>query len=150
MHPGGVSSDPFDLHRFLDAQHDSYEGATRELRAGRKRGHWMWWVFPQVAGLGASANSVRYAVSGLDEARAYLAHPALGARLRECAQILLDLPGRDAAAVVGGIDAVKLRSSMTLFAAADPDDPAFGAVLEEFFGGERDGETTERLAQADG
>ena len=147
MHAGRVSSDPFDLHRFLDAQHDTHERATRELRAGRKTGHWMWWTFPQLAGLGRSATSVRYAVSGLAEARAYLAHPALGARLRECAQILLDLPGRDAEDVFGDVDAVKLRSSMTLFAAADPDDPAFSAVLEEYFGGERDGETTERLAR---
>jgi len=150
VHPGRVSSDPFDLHRFLDAQHDTYERATRELRAGRKTGHWMWWTFPQVAGLGRSATSVRYAVSGLDEARAYLAHPALGDRLRECARILLDLPGRDAEDVFGDVDAVKLRSSMTLFATADPDEPSFSGVLEEYFGGERDGETTERLAREGG
>ena len=144
----GVSTDPHDLARFLDAQRDTFERATAELRAGRKTSHWMWWVFPQLAGLGTSPTSVRYAIGGLDEARAYLAHPALGDRLRECARILLDLPERDAEAVFGGIDAVKLRSSMTLFAAADPDEPAFAGVLEEYFGGERDGETTERLSRA--
>lgn len=143
-----MSHDPHDLARFLDAQRDTFERATAELRAGRKTSHWMWWVFPQLAGLGRSATSVRYAVADLAEARAYLAHPGLGDRLRECARILLDLPTRDAEAVFGGVDAVKLRSSMTLFAAADPDEPAFAAVLEEYFGGERDGETTERLSGA--
>jgi uncharacterized protein (DUF1810 family) len=143
-----VSNDPYDLARFLDAQHDTFERAAAELRAGRKTSHWMWWVFPQLAGLGRSATSVRYAISGLDEARAYLAHPGLGDRLRECARILLDLPEKDAEAVFGGIDAVKLRSSMTLFTAADPDEPAFAEVLEEYFGGERDGETTELLNRA--
>ncbi|WP_432561226.1 DUF1810 domain-containing protein [Kineococcus sp. SYSU DK003] len=141
-----MSNDPFDLERFLDAQSSSYEQATAELRAGRKTSHWMWWTFPQIAGLGRSSTSQRYAISGLDEARAYLAHPALGDRLRECARILLDLPDKDAVAVFGDVDATKLRSSMTLFAATDPDEPTFSAVLEEYFGGERDAATTDRLA----
>jgi uncharacterized protein (DUF1810 family) len=137
----------FDLQRFVDAQDagGTYGRALAELRAGAKRGHWMWFVFPQVAGLGSSAMSRRYAISGQDEARAYLAHPLLGARLRECAQALLDLPGSDATAVLGGIDAQKLHSSMTLFARADPADPLFGAVLAKYFAGREDGGTTSRL-----
>jgi uncharacterized protein (DUF1810 family) len=137
----------FDLQRFVDAQDagGTYERALAELRAGAKRGHWMWFVFPQIAGLGFSAMSRRYAVSGPAEARAYLAHPVLGARLRECAQALLDLPGSDAAAVLGGIDAQKLQSSMTLFARADPADPVFGAVLAKYFAGREDEGTTTRL-----
>ena len=135
------------LERFVAAQDEggTYDRALRELRAGRKTSHWMWFVLPQVAGLGRSSTAVHYALAGLDEARAYLAHPVLGPRLRECAQALLDLPGRDVTAVLGGVDAQKLRSSMTLFEAADPDEPRFAAVLDEYFGGERDPATTERL-----
>ena len=138
-------SDPYELHRFVDAQTDTYAQALSELRAGRKTSHWMWFVFPQVAGLGRSATAQRYAVSGLDEARAYLAHPVLGPRLVECAEALTSLPGRDAAAVLGPVDAQKLRSSMTLFAHADPSQPAFRAVLEQYFGGQEDDATTARL-----
>ncbi|NAZ77923.1 DUF1810 family protein [Kineococcus sp. T13] len=141
-----MSSDRYDLQRFVDAQDGTYEGAVSELRAGRKTSHWMWWVFPQIAGLGSSPTSVRYALSGLDEAQAYLAHPVLGNRLRECARTLLDLPGDDAEEVFGGVDAAKLRSSMTLFTATDPDEPTFSAVLEKYFGGERDAATTDRLS----
>ncbi|WP_432573620.1 DUF1810 domain-containing protein [Kineococcus sp. SYSU DK005] len=137
--------DPFDLQRFVEAQEGTYERALAEIAAGRKTSHWMWWVFPQVAGLGSSPTSQRYAVSGLPEAQAYLAHPVLGQRLRECARVLLDLPGRDPVAVFGEVDAAKLRSSMTLFAATDPEEPTFDAVLEGFFGGERDGLTEDRL-----
>lgn len=134
-----------DVSRFVAAQEagGSYERALRELRAGRKTSHWMWWVFPQVAGLGRSPTSQQYGVRGLDEARAYLAHPVLGARLRECAEALVALRGSDPVAVMGGIDAVKLRSSMTLFAhAAEGHDAApFRAVLGQYFGGEEDPHT---------
>ena len=140
----------FDLTRFVTAQDTggAYAAALGELRAGHKRGHWMWFVFPQVAGLGHSANAQRYAVSGLDEARAYLAHPVLGPRLVECAEALSGLASNDAVAVMGGIDAVKLRSSMTLFAHAaehEDDRQVFRAVLEKFYGGEEDPATIIRL-----
>ena len=139
-------SDPHDLQRFLDAQDGgTYGRALQELRRGRKTSHWMWFVFPQIAGLGRSPMAQRYAIASLDEARAYLAHPVLGPRLRESAQALADLPGTDAEAVMGGIDAVKLRSSMTLFARADPDEPVFAAVLEQYFGGASDPGTEARL-----
>jgi uncharacterized protein (DUF1810 family) len=141
-------SDPFGLQRFVDAQDagGTYDAALRELRAGRKRGHWMWFVFPQIAGLGHSEMSRHYAVSGTDEARAYLRHPVLGPRLVACARALADLPpGTDAVAVLGPIDAQKLHSAMTLFAAADPAEPVFGEVLGRFFGGRPDGGTTSRL-----
>ena len=136
-----------DLERFVRAQDDrgTYDQALRELRAGRKTSHWMWFVFPQVAGLGRSEMAQAYAISGTDEARAYLDHPVLGERLRECCRALLDLDTDDAEQVLGGIDAVKLRSSMTLFARADPDERLFTEVLEKFFGGEADPATDERL-----
>jgi uncharacterized protein (DUF1810 family) len=138
--------DPYELQRFVAAQDDggTYVAAVNELRAGRKRSHWMWFVFPQVAGLGQSPTSRRYAISSLDEARAYLEHPVLGSRLRECAGILSELEGHSAQEIFGGIDAMKLRSSMTLFARADPDRPEFRRVLEIYFGGDPDA-TTERL-----
>ena len=139
-------SEPFGLERFVRAQDGGvYEQALRELRAGAKRGHWMWFVFPQVAGLGRSSTAQHYALSGLEEARAYLAHPVLGPRLVECAQALLELSGRDPVRVLGSVDAVKLRSSMTLFAHADPSQPVFRAVLEQYFGGQEDDATTSRL-----
>lgn len=138
-------SDPFDLQRFVDAQAGTYDQALAELRAGAKGGHWMWFVFPQVAGLGSSPTAQRYAISGLPEAQAYLDHPVLGPRLVECAQALLDLGPVDPARVLGGIDAVKLRSSMTLFERAEPEAAVFGAVLDRWFAGERDGATTSRL-----
>jgi uncharacterized protein (DUF1810 family) len=137
---------PFDLERFLQAQdRGTYEQALSELRAGAKRGHWMWFVFPQVAGLGRSATAQQYAISGLPEAQAYLDHPVLGPRLVECAQALLELDTADAVRVFGPVDAVKLRSSMTLFERAEPEAAVFGQVLDRFFGGERDPETTRRL-----
>jgi uncharacterized protein (DUF1810 family) len=135
-----------DLERFVRAQDGGvYDGALRELRAGAKRGHWMWFVFPQVAGLGRSSTAQHYALAGLEEARAYLAHPVLGPRLVECAQALLELSGRDPVRVLGSVDAVKLRSSMTLFEAAAPDERVFAEVLERWFDGERDEATTTRL-----
>jgi uncharacterized protein (DUF1810 family) len=140
-------TDPFDLQRFVDAQDagGTYDAALAELRAGHKRSHWMWFVFPQVAGLGRSAMAARYAISGPAEARAYLAHPVLGPRLIESARALTDLDTADAVAVLGGVDAQKLRSSMTLFAAVAPDEPVFGAVLDRFFAGVPDPGTTSRL-----
>jgi len=140
-------TDSFALQRFVDAQDDggTYRAALAELRAGRKRSHWMWFVFPQVAGLGSSPMAREFAVSGLDEARAYLAHPVLGPRLVESARALTGLDGADAAAVLGSTDAMKLRSSMTLFAAAAPDEPVFRQVLDQYFGGVPDAATTDRL-----
>ena len=136
-----------DLERFVRAQDEggTYEQALRELRAGRKTSHWMWFVLPQVQGLGRSPMARTYAVSGLAEAREYVDHPVLGERLRECCRALLDLDGLSATAVLGGVDAVKLRSSMTLFARADPDEPLFGALLDRFFDGEADPATDQLL-----
>src|SRR5947209_12301945 len=140
-------SDPFGLSRFVEAQAqgETYARALEELRAGSKRSHWMWFVFPQVAGLGRSATAQHFAVTGLAEARAYLAHPVLGPRLVEAARALTALPGSDAARVLGSVDPLKLRSSMTLFAAADPGQPVFTEVLDRYFGGEPDEATTGRL-----
>lgn len=141
--------DPHDLERFVAAQDEAatYDAALAELRAGHKRSHWMWFVFPQLRGLGQSPISRRYAISSLDEARAYLAHPVLGPRLLESSRILLELEGRSAQDVFGAIDAMKLRSSMTLFKHADPGNPVFRGVLETYFGGIPD-ELTERLLAA--
>ncbi|MBN1093359.1 DUF1810 domain-containing protein [Blastococcus sp. TML/M2B] len=138
-------SDAFDLQRFVDAQRGSYDTALAELRAGAKRSHWMWFVFPQIAGLGRSATAQHFAISGLDEARAYLAHPVLGPRLLECTRALAELDASDPVAVLGSIDAQKLRSSMTLFAHADPAEPLFRAVLDRYFAGAEDDATTSRL-----
>jgi len=138
-------SDPFGLQRFVDAQSQTYDQALAELRAGQKRTHWMWFVFPQVAGLGHSGMAQRFAISGLDEARAYLAHPVLGRRLVESAKALTALDVDDPAAVLGSVDAMKLQSSMTLFALAAPDEPVFREVLDHYFGGELDQGTTSRL-----
>ena len=143
-------SDPHGLDRFVAAQNqaDTFATAVAELRAGAKRSHWMWFVFPQIAGLGQSPTSRRYAIASLEEARAYLAHPVLGPRLIECARILCELEGKTAQDVFGGIDAIKLRSSMTLFARADPSNPVFGQVLDAYFGGVPD-EATEGLLGVD-
>ena len=122
-----------------------YEHATAELMRGRKTSHWMWFVFPQIAGLGHSEMSRRYAISSLAEARAYLAHPVLGRRLVECASILVALPDRTAEQIFGGIDAQKLRSSMTLFLRADPDEQVFAQVLDQYFEGATDVATEDRV-----
>lgn len=144
--PSGTErADPFNLTRFVTAQeeHASYRQALTELRDGRKVTHWIWWVFPQVAGLGRSETSRYYAISSLDEARAYLAHPVLGPRLREAAAAVLGHVGRSADQVLGGDD-VKLRSCMTLFERAAPDDELFRNVIATFFDGASDA-VTERL-----
>jgi uncharacterized protein (DUF1810 family) len=131
------------LERFVSAQdaRGTYDAALAELRAGRKTSHWMWFVFPQLAGLGLSEMSRRYAIASLDEARAYLAHPVLGPRLQECARALLGLDGRTATEILGPVDALKLRSSLTLFARAAPEDPLFGEVLDRYFDGRPDDAT---------
>jgi uncharacterized protein (DUF1810 family) len=139
--------DPDRLQRFVEAQDGdgTYERALAELRAGRKTSHWMWFVFPQIAGLGRSEMSRRYAISSAEEARAYFDHPVLGPRLVECARALLEHEGRSATEIMGGIDATKLRSSMTLFAAVAPEEPAFRQILDRYFDGEPDEATTRRL-----
>jgi uncharacterized protein (DUF1810 family) len=133
-----MTDDRFNLARFVEAQRaGTYERALNELTAGRKTSHWMWFVFPQVAGLGQSATARHFAISSLGEARAFLAHPVLGARLRQCAAVVAGLPS-GAEAIFGGIDAMKLRSSMTLFLRAAPEEPVFQAVLDRHFGGRAD------------
>jgi uncharacterized protein (DUF1810 family) len=143
--------DPYGLERFVAAQdaHGTYQRAISELRTGMKLGHWMWFVFPQIAGLGFSTMSQRYAIGSPDEARAYVAHPVLGPRLVECARILTATEDLTATDIFGGIDAMKLRSCMTLFAAAAPEQPAFGEVLDKYFNGEPDEATIERLPQTE-
>jgi uncharacterized protein (DUF1810 family) len=129
---GGVSDD---LERFVTAQQGVHETAVAELRAGRKRTHWMWFVFPQIAGLGSSPTAQQYAISSLDEARAYLAHPVLGPRLREAAEAVLGVEGRTASAIFGYPDDLKLRSSMTLFARAAGEPSVFQQVLDRYYDG---------------
>jgi len=137
-----------DLDRFVVAQASTYESALAELRRGRKTGHWMWFVFPQIAGLGRSSTSQRYAIASLAEARAYLDHPILGPRLRACAQAVVGASAGSIEEILGSIDAMKLRSSMTLFHRAAPDEPLFQAVLDRWFGGAADPATDALLAGA--
>ena len=139
-------TDRFDLQRFVKAQAPVYARVCAELRAGRKESHWMWFIFPQIAGLGRSPTSVLYALSSLDEAKAYLAHPVLGARLRECAKLVLDVEGRTARQIFGPVDEMKFRSSMTLFMKAAPDELVFAKCLEKYVGGGPDPATLERLS----
>jgi uncharacterized protein (DUF1810 family) len=139
---------PEGLDRFIDAQRAVYDDVVRELRTGRKLTHWMWFIFPQIAGLGRSATAQRYAIESIDEARDYLRHPVLGPRLRECTSNLLEAEERTAEQVLGVVDAMKLRSSMTLFHRAAPADPLFSAALDQFFEGQPDPETDERLSGA--
>jgi uncharacterized protein (DUF1810 family) len=142
-----AAEDAYELERFVAAQDagGAYDRAVAELRRGRKVSHWMWFVFPQVAGLGHSAMARRYAISGLAEARAYLAHPVLGPRLTGCAGLVAAIGGATADQVFGPVDAQKLRSSATLFFRADPGQPVFGRVLAQYFGGVPDAATDERL-----
>jgi uncharacterized protein (DUF1810 family) len=141
-----VTGDPFDLHRFVDAQDGVYDTVLAELRAGRKRSHWMWFVFPQLRGLGRSPTAVRFSISSIDEARAYLAHDVLGPRLRECARLVAEVDGRTAEEIFGWPDDIKLRSSMTLFAHAADDSDDFVAVLEKFYDGQEDPATLRLLS----
>ena len=134
----------YDLERFLAAQAGPYAGILEELRAGRKGSHWIWFTFPQIAGLGRSWISQQYSIVSLDEARAYLEDPVLGARLRECAQTLLETKGRSADEIFGSLDAMKVRSSMTLFLRAAPSEPLFQQVLDRYYDGTAD-ELTDAL-----
>jgi uncharacterized protein (DUF1810 family) len=136
----------FDLERFVRAQQaPAYDRVLDELRRGRKTGHWIWFIFPQVAGLGFSEMSRFYAIASLDEARAYLSHPVLGPRLRECAGLIAAAQGRTAEQIFGSLDAQKVRSCMTLFHRAAPDEAVFRRVLDGFYGGVTDPATDERL-----
>ncbi|NUP58295.1 MAG: DUF1810 domain-containing protein [Pseudarthrobacter sp.] len=142
-------NETFDLDRFVSAQDaaGTYEQALGELQLGNKTGHWMWFIFPQIAGLGRSATSRTYAISSLAEARAYLDHDVLGPRLLECAQALTNHPDRSAEDILGGVDAQKLRSSMTLFLRAAPGETVFKTVLAQFFDGQPDEATDALLAE---
>ena len=140
--------DPYDLERFVQAQDGVHDRALDELRRGNKTGHWMWFVFPQIAGLGFSDMAARYAISSLAEAQAYLDHPVLGPRLRSCAGVVAETSGRTAEQIFGVIDALKLRSSMTLFHRAAPAETVFARVLERFYDGEPDPATDRRLDAA--
>ncbi len=138
-------NDPYSLRRFVDAQASVYEAVRAELEAGCKRSHWMWFVFPQVSGLGSSALSRRFALSGLEEARAYLGHPLLGPRLAECTRLVNEVAGRTAAEIFGAPDDLKFRSCMTLFAQASGHQELFEAALRKYFDGVPDERTLERL-----
>jgi uncharacterized protein (DUF1810 family) len=137
--------DRFDLVRFVRAQEDNYGRALAELRAGRKETHWMWYVFPQLRGLGHSPNAHAYGIGSVEEAVAYVAHPLLGARLRECVAVQLALPDSDPARIFGGVDAMKLRSSLTLFRAVGGD-ALFTKALAKFYAGDPDARTLTLLA----
>ena len=137
--------DPYNLRRFLDAQTPVIEQVRAELRAGCKRGHWMWFVFPQIAGLGHSDMARKFAIASLDEARAYAAHEILGPRLRECAALVVAVEGRSIEEIFGAPDDLKFHSSMTLFSRAAPQEPVFKDALQKYFGGEEDRATVERI-----
>ena len=140
------TNDPYDLERFVEAQKPVVNHVRAELAAGRKTSHWMWFVFPQLLGLGSSTMAQAYAVTGLAEARAYLDHPLLGARLREFTALAVAVPGRSAKEVFGPPDDLKFRSSMTLFAQAAPGEQLFGQALDRYFAGQPDPETLRLLA----
>jgi uncharacterized protein (DUF1810 family) len=145
-HRRSSPADTFNLQRFVDAQAPVYDAVVAELRAGAKRSHWIWFIFPQLAGLGRSPTAARFAISSLAEARAYLDHGILGARLRECAHLVNSIEGRSVDDIFGWPDNLKVRSSMTLFARATPDNAEFVGLLEKFYGGERDPATVALLS----
>jgi uncharacterized protein (DUF1810 family) len=140
-----MADDPFDLQRFVAAQAPVYERVRAELRDGRKRSHWMWFIFPQIAGLGHSAMAQRYAISSLREAEAYLTHPVLGPRLRDCTQLVVQVNGKSAYDILGSPDDMKFHSCMTLFARAAPQETLFTAALDKYFDGSEDHATVARL-----
>ncbi len=146
--PVDSGPDPHDLSRFVDAQAGDYEQALAEIRHGRKRSHWIWYIFPQIEGLGFSSMSRRYSIKCLDEARAYLDHPVLGPRLVECAEAALGVEGRSARDIFGSPDDLKLRSCATLFASVTPADSVFARLLDRFFEGNPDGKTLRHLEAA--
>jgi len=137
--------DPYHLQRFVDAQDPIYRRICQELKAGCKMTHWMWFIFPQIAGLGRSATARRFAISSRAEAKAYLDHPILGARLRECVRLANGVDGRTANEIFGDIDEMKFRSSLTFFASVTPDNACFNEALEKYFSGEPDRLTLDRL-----
>jgi uncharacterized protein (DUF1810 family) len=141
------AADPFDLTRFIHAQERDYEQAISEIRSGRKRSHWMWYIFPQFEGLGFSPTSRHYAIKSIAEAEAYLRHPVLGPRLLECVRATLGLEGRSASDVFGSPDDMKLRSCATLFASVSPTESIFEQILDKYFGGRRDEKTVELLGR---
>lgn len=145
-HPFNPESDPYDLNRFLQAQASNYDQALSEIRGGKKRSHWMWYIFPQFEGLGFSAMSQRYAIKSLEEARVYLSHPVLGQRLIECAQAVLDGEEQSAYDIFGSPDDRKLKSCATLFAQVSPPGSVFEQLLDEFFAGESDQKTLRLLS----
>lgn len=144
------TSDPYELSRFIEAQNDSYDDALEEMKAGQKRTHWMWFIFPQVSGLGFSSMAQRYAIGSREEAEAYLAHPLLGARLRACVDALLEVEGRSAEQIMGSPDFLKLQSSITLFAIVAPAENRFERLLEKYCGGKMDQRTISFLTKAVG
>lgn len=139
------ADDPHDLNRFLEAQEGSFTQALAELKNGRKRSHWMWYIFPQFAGLGMSATSQRYAVKSIEEAKEYLSHPVLGPRLKESAEAVLRTEGRSANEIFGSPDDMKLKSCATLFASVSPPNSVFAQLLDKYFAGERDEKTLRLL-----
>ena len=140
-----TANNRFLLERFVEAQNPLFDQVTSELQAGRKMSHWMWFIFPQIRGLGRSPTAIEYAISGLDEARAYLAHPILGPRLKECTELVLRVENRPLAQILGSPDDMKFRSSMTLFAQVSPDDDIFERALQKYFRGVPDQLTLDRL-----
>ena len=145
MSPKGSDRDQYNLERFVSAQHSTYAEVVSELRAGMKTSHWMWFIFPQIRGLGRSPVSIEYAISSREEAAAYLQHPVLGPRLKECTQLVLDVENRSAEEIFGSPDDMKFRSSMTLFAQVSADDDIFNRALRQYFGGVPDQLTLDRL-----
>lgn len=141
-----TSADPFNLQRFLDAQASIYDRVLAELRSGEKQTHWMWFIFPQIAGLGSSSTARFYAISSVAEADTFLRHPVLGARLKECTELVLHVSGKTAFDVFGSPDDVKFRSCMTLFDRVAPNDGLFDRVLAKYFNGERDPRTLQLLS----
>ncbi len=140
-----MAEDPYNLQRFVAAQAPVYDGVRAELKNGRKVNHWMWFIFPQIAGLGRSAMAQRYAISSLREAEAYLKHPVLGSRLRECVRLVIQIDGKSAYEILGSPDDLKFHSCLTLFARAAPDEEVFNAALDKYFDGRDDALTTARL-----
>ena len=145
MSPNGSERDQYNLERFVSPQHSIYAEVVSELRAGMKTSHWMWFIFPQIRGLGRSPVSIEYAISSREEAAAYLQHPVLGPRLKECTQLVLDVENRSAEEIFGSPDDMKFRSSMTLFAQVSADDDIFNRALRQYFGGVPDQLTLDRL-----
>src|SRR6185437_14370810 len=145
--PSPDTNDPYHLQRFVEAQESTYEAARAELSAGSKRGHWIWFIFPQLKSLGTSAMSQEFGISSMDEAKAYIRHPTLGPRLRECTQLVLNLEGRSVDEIFGYPDNLKFRSCMTLFAKSTADNQIFKDALAKHFDGESDPLTMERLGR---